>query len=382
MARTILGLLPEIRGGLGALARAGQHSRFIDGYLKPYARAFDEIRYFSYLTESLADYTDDADVRASVRLLAGSRWHPWAYAVAMPVRYQREIRGCSVLRVFQVTGVVPALLAKWRYGIPFVTTYGFPSRTLRRSWLSGSLRARVEAQGLRYADAVIVPTAELRTDIERRVGNPAGIHLIPNGVDIGRFAPGATTQPGRAGVLYVGRLSPEKNLETLIAAAAKLGSRLEARLTFVGDGPLRERLRRAATEHGVRLELVPSVDHRELPRIYGSADVFVLPSFTEGHSKVLIEAMSCGVPCIASDIVANRSVLADGDAGLLFDPHDAGALAARLEQVYGQRRLADELGQRARGRVLAHYDLATLIAREIELLQRVAGARASAPKLR
>jgi glycosyltransferase involved in cell wall biosynthesis len=97
---------------------------------------------------------------------------------------------------------------------------------------------------------------------------------------------------------------------------------------------------------------------------------------------VLIEAMSCGLPCIASDIVANRSVLADGDAGLLFDPHDAGALAARLEQVYGQRRLADELGQRARGRVLAHYDLATLIAREIELLQRVAGARASAPKLR
>ena len=375
MASTILGLLPEIRGGLGALARAGQHSRFIDGYLKPYARAFDEIRYFSYLTESLADYTDDAEVRASVRLLAGSRWHPWAYAVAMPIRYQREIRGCSVLRVFQVTGVVPALLAKWRYGIPFVTTYGFPSRTLRRSWLSGSLRARVEAQGLRYADAVIVPTAELWTDIERRVGNPAGIHLIPNGVDTGRFAPGARTQPGGTGILYVGRLSPEKNLETLVAAAAKLGPRLEARLTFVGDGPLRERLRAAAVEHGVRLELVPSVDHRELPKIYGSADVFVLPSFTEGHSKVLIEAMSCGLPCIASDIVANRSVLADGDAGLLFDPHDAGALAARLEQVYGQRRLADELGQRARGRVLAHYDLATLVAREIELLHHVAGAR-------
>ena len=88
----------------------------------------------------------------------------------------------------------------------------------------------------------------------------------------------------------------------------------------MGDGPLRERLRAAAAEHGVRLELVPSVDHRELPRIYADADVFVLPSFTEGHSKVLIEAMSCGLPCVASDIVANRSVLAGGDAGLLFDP--------------------------------------------------------------
>ena len=378
MARMILGLLPEIRGGLGALAQAGQHSRFVDGYLKPYTRAFDEIRYFSYRVESLADYTDDAEVRASVRLLAGARWHPWAYAFAMPLRYGQELRGCSVLRVFQMTGVIPALAAKWRFGVPFVTTYGFPSRTLRRSWVSGSLRARVEAQGLRYADAVIVPTPELRTDIERRVGNPAGIHLIPNGVDTARFAPGVRTRPGGTRVLYVGRLSPEKNLETLVAAAAKLAPRLEARLTFVGDGPLRERLRAAATELGVRLELVSSVDHRELPRIYGGADVFVLPSLTEGHSKVLIEAMSCGLPCVASDIVANRSVLADGDAGLLFDPHDAGALAARLEQAFGQRRLADELGHRARQRVLAHYDLAILVAREIELLRRVAGARAPA----
>src|SRR5215475_12482380 len=89
---------------LGALARAGQHSRFVDGYLKPYARAFDEIRYFSYLAESLAEYTDDQEVRASVRLLAGARWHPWAYACAMPLRYGQELRTCSVLRVFQVTG--------------------------------------------------------------------------------------------------------------------------------------------------------------------------------------------------------------------------------------------------------------------------------------
>ena len=372
----ILGLLPEIRGGLGELARAGQHSRFIDGYLKPYARAFDEIRYFSYRVESLEDYTDDAQVRASVRLLAATRWHPWAYAFVMPIRYRRELRGCSVLRVFQVTGVIPALAAKWLFGIPFVTTYGFPSRRLRRSRLSGGLRARVESLGLRYADAVIVPTLELKAHIERRVGDPAAIHLIPNGVDTTLFDPGVRVSEGATRVLYVGRLAPEKNLETLVAAAAKLAPRLEARLTFVGDGPLRERLRAAAAELGVRLDLVPSVDHRELPRLYGAADVFVLPSFTEGHSKVLLEAMSCGLPCVASDIGANRSVLADGDAGLLFDPHDAGALAARLEQVFGQRRLAEDLGGRARQRVLTHYDLSALVTREIDLLRRVARSRA------
>src|SRR3989442_4354627 len=120
----ILGLLPEIRGGLGELARAGQHSRFIDGYLKPYARAFDQIRYFSYRVESLDDYTDDPEVRASVRLLPATHWHPWAYAFVMPLRYRREGPGCSVLPVFPVTGVVPALLAKRLFGVPFVPTYG------------------------------------------------------------------------------------------------------------------------------------------------------------------------------------------------------------------------------------------------------------------
>src|SRR3989442_5551293 len=103
----ILGLLPEIRGGLGELARAGQHSRFIDGYLKPYARAFDEIRYFSYRVESLEDYTDDAQVRASVRLLAATRWHPWAYAFVMPIRYLRERRRSSLLHPVHVAGGIP-----------------------------------------------------------------------------------------------------------------------------------------------------------------------------------------------------------------------------------------------------------------------------------
>jgi glycosyltransferase involved in cell wall biosynthesis len=275
-----------------------------------------------------------------------------------------------------VTGVVPALAAKWRYGVPFVTTYGFPYSRLRRSRLSGALAARVESLGLQYADAVIVPTPELRAEVEGRVRDPAAIQLIPNGVDTARFAPGGRAPAADTRILYVGRLSSEKNLETLVAAVAKLAPRLEARLTLVGDGPLGERLRAAATELGVRLELVPSVDHRELPRLYGEADAFVLPSFVEGHSKVLIEAMSCGLPCVASDIPANRSVLADGAAGLLFDPHDAGALATRLEQVFGQRRLAADLGNHARQRVLTHYDLAALVAREIELLHRIARPRA------
>ena len=100
----ILGLLPAIRGGLGELARTGQDARLIDGYLQPYARAFEEVRYFSYLDESLRDFTSDPELLARVRLYLGGGWHAWAYGSVMTWRHAHALRACSVLRVFQMTG--------------------------------------------------------------------------------------------------------------------------------------------------------------------------------------------------------------------------------------------------------------------------------------
>jgi glycosyltransferase involved in cell wall biosynthesis len=367
----VLGLLPSIRGGLGELAKSGQHSRFIEGYLKPYARAFEEVRYFSYLPESLEPYTQDPEVLARVRILPGVRVHPWVYTFYMAFRYRRQFSGCSVLRVFQVTGVIPALLAKRLFGVPFVTTYGFWYSTLAGSQVSGWLRRWVAALGLAAADAVIVTTPDLQAHVAARVG-PSKVHLIPNGVDTQLFRPGARAAGPTKRILYAGRLSEEKNLVTLIEAAAKLLGRFDLRLTLIGDGPARRSLETSARRLRVPVEFRPFVDHRELPTCFGEADAFVLPSLTEGHPKILLEAMSCGVPCVASNIGGNRSILADGETGLLFDPGDAGALADRLERVFTDGELARRLGEHARSEVLARYDLRALVGREIELLRRVA----------
>lgn len=370
----VLGLLPAIRGGLGELAKTGQASRLIDGYFKPYARAFDGVRYFSYLRESLDRFTPDAEVLARVRVLPGAAVHPWLYAFLMPLRYRRELRGCAVLRVFQVTGVIPALLAKRWFGLPFVTTYGFWYGRLAGARATRWLGERVAALGLAAADGVIVPTEALRAHVMAKAG--AGkVHLVPNGVDTARFRPAPRAAGAAKRVLYVGRLSEEKNLDTLIAAAGKLVGRFDVRVALVGDGPVRERLRAAAGRLRLPLETLPFVDHRRLPGVFAEADAFVLPSFTEGHPKVLLEAMSSGLPCIASDVGGNRAILADGETGLLFDPRDPGALAERLERVLGQDDYARRLGEHARAEVVARYDLVALVEREIELLRRVARAR-------
>ena len=370
----ILGLLPEIRGGLGTLAATGQHTRFVDGYLRAYARAFDEVRYFSYLQERLADFTRDAELAARVRVVPGGAWHPWLYAGLMGLRHGRALAECSVLRVFHLTGVIPALVARRRFGVPFATTYGFHYDRLARTTTRAWLHRRLERLALAEADAVIVTTPELALYVAERARSRDAVHLLPNAVDTAAFRPVPRPPSSVPSVLYVGRLSPEKNLGGLIAAAAKLRGRLDVTLRFVGEGALRDTLAREAARAGIGLELLPVVDHGRLPALYAAADVFVLPSFTEGHAKVLLEAMSCGVACVASNVGGNRAAIADGRTGLLVDPADAGALADAIERLIVDRELARRLGEAARREIVERYDLAPAMTREIELL-RTLGAR-------
>jgi glycosyltransferase involved in cell wall biosynthesis len=172
-------------------------------------------------------------------------------------------------------------------------------------------------------------------------------------------------------VLYVGRFSPEKNLATLVDAVGRCRAR--PRLVLVGAGPERDALVARARRVGTELELPGVVDQRALPARYGSAHAFVLASFTEGHPKVLLEAMATALPCVVSDCDGNRSLVTDGVTGLVFDPHRADELAAGLDRVLGDGALAAALGARARAEIVARYDLRALVAREIALVREIAG---------
>ena len=366
---SVLGLLPAIRGGLGELARTGQHTRLVDGYLRPYARAFDAVRYFSYLPESLDAFTTDPQVLARVTLLRG-RGHPWLHTLLLPLRHRQALAGCSVLRVFQITGAVPAIVARRWLGVPFVVTYGFRYSTLTRSPLTRTLRRVVESSALAAADAVIVTTPALEAYVRSR--RPRGeVHLVPNGVDTTLFRPVVRPPRDVREVLYVGRLSEEKNLGALVEAAARV-KRAPVRITLVGDGPERGRLESRARALDVALQVRPVVPHPEVAGLMAAADAFVLASFTEGHPKVLLEAMAAGTPCIASDCDGNRSLVAEGRTGLLFDAYRPDELAAQLDRVLSDADLAAGLAAAAREQVTSRYDLGALVATEIALLKRLA----------
>jgi len=248
----ILGLLPALGGSIASLRASGQDSRLIDGYLRPYARAFERVTYFSYAREALADYTDDRELLAAVDVRAPRRPMPrLCRAVTLPLAEREALRRCAVLRIFQLTGVIPALVARALWGIPFVTTYGFWYARLSRPGPPRAAKRVLERVGLRCAAGVIVPTEALRDHVMSLARSPDRVHLIPNGVDTTRFVPGpARALAGPRRILYIGRLEPEKNLATLVAAAAQLAPRGPLRLDLVGAGSLEPALRAQAAALG------------------------------------------------------------------------------------------------------------------------------------
>jgi glycosyltransferase involved in cell wall biosynthesis len=361
-----VGLLPALGSAIRAMAETGQQSRLIEGYMRPYADAFGEVLYFSYLPESFDEFTSERALLDRVRVFAPEEPMSRARrAVGMVAAHATEFRRCRVLRVFQITGVIPAIMAKRRFGIPYVTTYGFWYGQLSQSRPKRVLKAVVERLGLRHAAAVIATTEELRA---RAAKLAPRVEIIPNGVDLRLFRPlNAEYAPGRR-ILYVGRLSAEKNLQTVVEATASAG----AMLRLAGSGPLRADLHARAKAQGALVEFLGVVEQAKLPAVYASSDVFVLASFTEGHPKVLLEAMACGLPCVASDCAGNRSLITDGKTGLLFDPYRPDELSARLRRIFDDPALAARLGKAAREMVAARYDLSALVAREIALVRAIA----------
>ena len=150
-------------------------------------------------------------------------------------------------------------------------------------------------------------------------------------------------------MLYVGRLVKEKNLEALAAAVAPIPN---TRLVLVGEGPLRDRL----TALGA--ECVGPQPWTSLPHWYRGADVFCLPSLSEGHPKALAEAMACGAPCVVSTVVTEG-----GTAVQRTDNLEAG-LRLLLRDDF---RL--EYGRRAREWAVAHWDARQLIPKELDWIE-------------
>ncbi|MGH7927833.1 MAG: glycosyltransferase family 4 protein, partial [Candidatus Binatia bacterium] len=154
-------------------------------------------------------------------------------------------------------------------------------------------------------------------------------------------------------VLFVGRLVKEKGLDRLLTVWASLPGHQRMVLLIVGDGPLRESLE-CQTRN---LRLFPAVrflgHQAEVAKFYSVADLFVLPSTTEGMSNALLEAMAAGLPVVASNVGGNKDVITHQQNGFLVDWEDTRLCARMLTTLCSDRELRQRIGNAARRQVRA-----------------------------
>ena len=210
--------------------------------------------------------------------------------------------------------------------------------------------------------------------------NPASPFAVPPAGEISRAAC-ALGVAGEPVVLCVGRLSREKGHADLLQALALLRQTEGApsfRLVLVGDGRERERLVRLAA----RLDLSGSVifaGHQTNVRpYYAMATLLVLPSHTEGSPNVVLEALSAGLPVVATDVGGVPEILDHERTGLIVPPRHPAAMAAAIRRLLKDQALRGRLGRSGQAHVHAHFTVEAYVRALVALYEEVLSVRAAA----
>jgi len=244
---------------------------------------------------------------------------------------ERSVVHLHVAQAFVPEAVYAAHLLR---GVPYVAHLHLdvgPSG--RAGFLLRAYKPLILGPILRAAATVVAFTDEQRSAVASKYRvDPARIAVIPNGVDEAFFHAGQRAPHAKPRLLFVGRLSVQKNLLLFLRALEGVSERFET--TLVGAGELEAELRHAVGDLRLRnVRFHGRADGAELRELYRNADVFVLPSEREGMPLVLLEALAMALPIVATDIPGNRDVVVHGHNGILAPLGDPSAFREALLNV-------------------------------------------------
>jgi glycosyltransferase involved in cell wall biosynthesis len=218
---------------------------------------------------------------------------------------------------------------------------------------------RIENRLYRSVDRVSVVSPQTKAALEASPACELEPALMWNGVDESFFTPGPAPSSQSLTLLYVGRLAPGKGVEDLLKAFCLVKKRKSGvRLRIAGAGSRRRGVKRFIAENRLQgsVELLGHIsDRTELLALYRSASVFILPSHHESLPTALLEAMSCGVPSIATSVGAVPDVIRDGVNALLVSPRRPQLLARALNVLLADQGLQQDLRTQGRETVKARF---------------------------
>ena len=272
-----------------------------------------------------------------------------SFVLAAGSAVRRIIRSEHVDGIISFFSIPGGPVAWWAWkgtDVPYIVSLrgGDVPGAERGLHLLHTLLSPVRRQVLRSALAVVANSEGLRTMSSR--ADPVPVSVIPNGVDTDFFRPADTTRAAGAPfrLLFVGRFQPQKNLVWMLKQIAAVVSESvrPLELDLVGDGPQRRELEEIVKnlQHGPIVRFHGWLDRRELRELYQAADLTLNPSLYEGMPNVVLEAMACGCPVLASRVAGNDAVVLDGVTGWLFALGDTVAFRDRINALIAHPEIA------------------------------------------
>lgn len=279
--------------------------------------------------------------------------------------------GCDVVHAHWTLSATAAYMGKILHRRPIVAT-------LQGSDIFQAVKLPLVTPMIRYilrrCDQVTVLSQALK-QATAEVGIPRDdICIIPNGVDINNFVPLPPNLRENV-ILYVGSLIKRKGVNYLIDAFCDVLSQLpDYRLVIIGDGPAAKDLQEQVTRLGIanNVDFYGFMSQEDVKYWMQKARLFVLPSVEEGLGVVLLEALACGTPIVASAVGGIVDVVTE-DVGFLAPPADSQALSQAIVQVLRGEHW-EALSARARERAVAHYDWDVIADKYIAIYARVASS--------
>ena len=266
-----------------------------------------------------------------------------------------SLLGIDVLLTDDSGAMIEALSISWAWQIPLVcrNSYLLSKNTRRYHPDNPEFAKRVaglERKMWNRASHIIAHTTDIAEYIIEQ--SPAATHrlsIMPSFVDTDNFQPIPTGK--RYDLIFVGRITAVKNLESLLKAVQRLGLTLAivGSGTILGDGRTddseQRRLQSIFGDLDGRVHWLGRVKNEDLPKCLNQARLFIICSFTEGIARSLVEAMACGLPCIGTDVPGTQTVLQHEVNGYLCNT-DADSIADAIKSVLDRPRLDGDHGRK------------------------------------
>lgn len=295
------------------------------------------------------------------------------YEYLLPLLHGAVLRRADVIKTNQMPGADIALRAARLWRKPLIARCGyiwseFAAKEKGINSISAYRSQKIENRVFGSAEHIVVTTPEMAANITRRQAVIADkVTVIPNCVDTELFRPDKNVSRD-FDIIFVGRISAQKNVEILLEAAGCLNTRV----LIIGEGGLARKLQERFNCLKDRIRWEGIVPNDKLPDYLNRAKIFILPSRYEGHPKALLEAMACGLAVIGADSPGIKELIHHGENGWLCKP-DAESIQDAIQKLLAQPGLRENLGRSARRYVEEKFSLERAVGTELALLREAGG---------